>query len=96
MAWGEAEAPCSWAGRVTGDLYLAAFFIVGLKRGTSCHPFPYSKEEYMPKNLPMHPNLKEGNLFPDFELPDQEGERRKLSRLLCGFPGVLIFGRGYF
>jgi peroxiredoxin len=47
-------------------------------------------------NFPMRSDLKVGNQFPDFELPDQGGERRKLSQLLRGFPGVLIFGRGYF
>jgi peroxiredoxin len=45
---------------------------------------------------PMRSDLKTGNQFPDFELPDQTGESRKLSHLLRGFPGVLIFGRGYF
>lgn len=47
-------------------------------------------------NLPMRDDLKVGNHFPDFELPDHTGQRRKLSDLLGGFPGVLIFGRGYF
>jgi len=47
-------------------------------------------------NYPMHPELKIGNKFPDFELPDQTGTLRKLSQLLRGFPGVLIFGRGYY
>ncbi len=47
-------------------------------------------------DYPMRSDLKVGSLFPDFELPDQEGVPRKLSSLLRGFPGVLIFGRGYF
>jgi peroxiredoxin len=47
-------------------------------------------------DYPMHPDLKVGNKFPDFELPDHTGEIRKLSQLLRGFPGVLIFSRGYF
>ena len=47
-------------------------------------------------DCPMHPELKIGNKFPDFELPDQAGTLRKLSQLLRGFPGTLIFGRGYY
>ena len=47
-------------------------------------------------DYPMRSDLKVGSQFPDFELPDQDGEARKLSQLLRGFPGVLIFGRGYF
>ena len=47
-------------------------------------------------NYPMHPELKIGSKFPDFELPDQTGALHKLSHLLRGFPGVLIFGRGYY
>ena len=47
-------------------------------------------------DLPMHEDLRVGNKFPDFELPDQHGQSHKLSALLRGFPGVLIFNRGYF
>lgn len=47
-------------------------------------------------DYPMRADLKIGNKFPDFELPDHTGEIRKLSLLLRGFPGVLIFSRGYF
>ena len=50
----------------------------------------------MNMNLPMHPDLKVGNKFPNFELPDQNSENQKLSQLLRGFPGVLIFSRGYY
>jgi peroxiredoxin len=46
-------------------------------------------------NYPMHADLVVGNKFPDFELPDQTGTVQKLSGLLRGFPGVLIFSRGY-
>ena len=45
---------------------------------------------------PMHPDLKIGNKFPDFELPDQDDESQKLSKLIRGFPTVLIFSRGYY
>jgi len=46
--------------------------------------------------LPMRDDLKVGNKFPDFELPDHTGTVRKLSRILRGFPGALIFDRGHF
>jgi len=46
--------------------------------------------------LPMHPDLKVGNKFPNFELPDQTGTPQKLSQLIRGFPCALIFSRGYF
>ena len=44
----------------------------------------------------MRADLKAGNQFPNFELPDHTGTLRKLSQLLLGFPGVLIFSRGYY
>jgi hypothetical protein len=47
-------------------------------------------------DLKMREDLRVGNKFPDLELPDQEGNRRKVSELLRGFPGALIFGRGHF
>lgn len=49
-----------------------------------------------PKTLPMRPDLKVGSKFPNFELPDHTGQMQKLSGLLRGYPGVLIFSRGYF
>jgi peroxiredoxin len=47
-------------------------------------------------DLPMRDDLKVGNAFPDFELPDHTGTKQRLSRLLRGFPGALIFDRGHF
>jgi peroxiredoxin len=47
-------------------------------------------------DLPMRSDLKVGNKFPDFELPDHSGTTVKLSQILRGFPGVLLFSRGYF
>jgi len=47
-------------------------------------------------DLPMREDLQVGNLFPDFELPDQDGEQRKLSELVKGFPAALIFDRGHY
>ena len=47
-------------------------------------------------DLPMRADIKVGEKFPNFELPDHTGEVQKLSQLLRGFPGVLIFSRGHF
>ena len=47
-------------------------------------------------DYPMHPDLEVGKQFPDFELPDQDGKMQKLSKLIRGFPTVLIFSRGYY
>jgi peroxiredoxin len=47
-------------------------------------------------DYPMRSDLKVGNRFPDFELPDHTRTPRKLSGLLDGFPAVLTFNRGYF
>jgi peroxiredoxin len=48
------------------------------------------------RTYPMRADLQNGAQFPNIELPDHSGELRKLSNLLRGFPGVLIFSRGYF
>lgn len=45
---------------------------------------------------PMREDLIVGAKFPNFELPDHNEENHKLSQLLHGFPGVLIFSRGHF
>ena len=47
-------------------------------------------------DYPMHPDLKLGSKFPDFELPDQDEKAQRLSNLIRGFPTVLIFSRGYY
>ncbi len=44
----------------------------------------------------MHSDLEVGKQFPDFELPDQDDDVQKLSKLIRGFPTVLIFSRGYY
>ncbi len=45
---------------------------------------------------PMHPELRIGCPFPDFELPDHAGVPRRLSALLGGYPGMLVFIRGHY
>lgn len=47
-------------------------------------------------DLPMRDDLEVGNRFPNFELPDHEGTQHRLSHLLRGFPGALIFDRGHW
>jgi peroxiredoxin len=47
-------------------------------------------------DFPMREDLRVGRQFPDFELPDVSKRNRKLSEILGGFPGVLIFIRGSF
>ena len=44
----------------------------------------------------MRSDITEGATFPDYELPDQGGERRKLSDLQGIDPLVLMLGRGAY
>ncbi len=45
---------------------------------------------------PIRYDLRVGNNFTDFALPYQDGNMQNLSQLLRGFPGALIFTRGYY
>jgi hypothetical protein len=42
----------------------------------------------------MRENLWPGEPFPDIELPNQDEEATKLSRLMGGFPTIVVFSRG--
>jgi len=44
----------------------------------------------------MRSDIREGELFPDYELADQSGRRRSLSELQGGNPMVLHLSRGGF
>ena len=44
----------------------------------------------------MRENLRPGQMFPDIELPGEDGKLRKLSGLMGGFPTVVVFSRGYY
>ena len=44
--------------------------------------------------MKMRDDLKVGNRFPNFELPDQDGNMIKLSEHMRGFPTVVVFYRG--
>jgi peroxiredoxin len=44
----------------------------------------------------MRENLRLGEKFPDFALPNQNEELTKLSSLMGGFPTVVVFSRGYY
>ena len=46
--------------------------------------------------LPMRSYLRAGNKFPNFELPDHNGEIQSLTQILWGYPGVVVFSRGSF
>jgi len=44
----------------------------------------------------MRKNLQPGEVFPDIELPNHDGQLTKLSRLSGGFPIVVVFSRGAY
>ena len=44
----------------------------------------------------MREDIKVGATFPDYELPDQTGKRRKLSELQGSDPMILILSRGQY
>ncbi len=44
----------------------------------------------------MRPDIKEGATFPDYELTDHRGKRRRLSELQGDDPMVLVLSRGGF
>jgi peroxiredoxin len=44
----------------------------------------------------MRADLKPGNQFPDFELPDQDGGMVRLSDFMGGKPLALTFNRGNY
>ena len=44
----------------------------------------------------MKAELKPGNPFPDFTLPDQDGETASLKERMRGMPVVLTFNRGNY
>lgn len=44
----------------------------------------------------MRNDIQIGSVFPDYELPDQTGKRRKLSELQGSDPMILILSRGHY
>ena len=44
----------------------------------------------------MRPEIKPATPFPDYELPDQNGRRRRLSEIQGGDPMILVLSRGHF
>lgn len=44
----------------------------------------------------MREDLKPGNKFPNFSLPDTSGKVVQLSELIDGWPTILIFERGKY
>jgi hypothetical protein len=44
--------------------------------------------------MKIHPDLIPGHKFPDFQLPDQEGNVLKLTQRMRGWPMIIVFYRG--
>ena len=44
----------------------------------------------------MRSDITVGATFPDYELPDHTGTRRKLSEIQDGDPMILVLSRGYY
>ncbi len=44
----------------------------------------------------MRADMVSGAVFPDYELPDQDGARRRLSDLQEGHPMCLVLARGHY
>ena len=44
----------------------------------------------------MRPDIQPGSMFPDYELPDQTGRKRRLSELQRADPMILHLSRGHF
>lgn len=44
----------------------------------------------------MRPEIKPLTPFPDYELPDQNGRRRRLSEIQGGDPMIVVLSRGHF
>jgi peroxiredoxin len=44
----------------------------------------------------MKPDIRPGERFPDYELPDHTGTRRKLSEIQGDDPMILVLSRGHF
>jgi peroxiredoxin len=44
----------------------------------------------------MRPDIQPGATFPDYELPDQGGRRRRLSDIQGGDPMIVVLSRGHF
>lgn len=46
--------------------------------------------------MSLRTDLQPGNRFPDFALPDTEGNTVVLSEYLDGWPTILTFNRGNY
>jgi peroxiredoxin len=46
--------------------------------------------------MKIREDLIPGNIFPDFERPDQDGIVKTLDELMRGWPTVLVFWRGAY
>jgi peroxiredoxin len=46
--------------------------------------------------MKIREDLKQGGIFPDFELPNHNGEISKLSELMERWPTIIVFWRGQY
>jgi hypothetical protein len=46
--------------------------------------------------MKIREDLKPGNIFPNFERPDQDGVIRTLDELMRGWPTIVVFWRGQY
>ena len=46
--------------------------------------------------MKIREDLKPGNAFPDFALPDHDGVERSLRQIHGGWPTILVFWRGRY
>ena len=60
------------------------------------HPFARLPFITSTEDRTMREDLKPGNPFPDFRLPNQDGTEVSLSELMGGWPVVLTFNRGNY
>ncbi len=44
----------------------------------------------------MRSDVRPGAAFPDYELPDQSGRRRRISEIQGGDPMIVVLSRGHF
>ena len=64
--------------------------IVGVAYGLDSNLLAFCRGDTMK----IHPDLKLGRPFPNFVLPDQDGEVLKLSQRMRGWPSIVVFYRG--
>ena len=82
--------------------------VKAVRKTTEAGRLPSCERESPRRRAKVTTNVRAGNVFPDFELPDHRKKRRRLSRytepspldeklgFTDGYPLILVFGRGFF